>query len=123
LLRTTQKDNRNGAALFCDHCNNLIEDIGLALFTWKELSAIRRPEGKAPEVIISRNHPSILVEQGKIYTIHKTCIDQFEKAQGGESFYWPELELIDLLVFVIHNVGLNISDVQKRAEFCAEMYL
>ncbi len=114
-----KKTGTGDAPVFvCDHCKKRIEDIDLALYTWKELDTLN----EELEYVISPNNPSVLAEEGQIYTLHKACIDQFELKHGGDAFDWPWMELIDLLVFLIHNGGSSIEAIQERAKERRELY-
>lgn len=119
MLRILKTGTGDAPVFFCDHCKKRIEDIGLALYSWKELDTLTDDM----EFVISPSHPSVLAEEGRIYTLHKACIDQFELEHGGDAFDWPCLELIDLLVFLIHNGGLRLEDIQRRAASRIEMDL
>lgn len=116
MIRVTKTGTGDAPRFFCDQCNLSIERITLGLYLWKELDTFRREEGQESEMIISPLHPSVLVEDGKIYTLHKSCADAFEKQHGGNHFKWPWIELTDLLIFLIHNGGLTLEDLQKRMD-------
>jgi len=123
MLRVVKRGNKNASFFFCDYCKKRIEEIDLALYTWKELNTFRWGEKGEPELLIPSSHPSNLVEDGQIYTVHKACIDQFEEAHGGDDYNWPCLELIDLLIFLIHNSGSSIEEIITRAKFRGELNL
>jgi hypothetical protein len=116
MIRIIKTGSGDAPHFFCDHCEQPIKDISLALYMWKQLNTVRWEKGQEPELVISPRHPSVLVEQGHIYTLHKSCADDFEATHGGNTYRWPWMELIDLLLFLIHNSGLTIDDLQKRFE-------
>ena len=121
MLRLIKTGTGDAPAFFCDHCEQRIEDITLALYSWKQLDTFRWDETGEFEFVISPNHPSVLVDRGQIYVLHKACIDQFEAEHEGDTYDWPCLELIDLVVFLIHNGGLTVKDVQERVDFVKNM--
>jgi hypothetical protein len=123
MLRVIKTGKRDASCFFCDHCQKRIEEIDLALYTWKELNTFRWDENGNPDLVIHSRHPANLVENGQIYIVHKACIDQFEEAHGGDDYHWPCLELIDLPIFLIHNSGSTIEKLTERAKFRGELDL
>lgn len=90
----------------CDYCQESISDIREGLYLWrqKKLVPLGEPDLPGP----------LLLESGRIYTLHKDCARAFEAAHGGRHFDWPWAELIDLLILLAHNGGLSIDDLQRR---------
>lgn len=114
MLRILKTGTGDAPVLVCDYCNQRIENIRMALYTWKERNTYRWDENNPPEFVIPPHHPSTLADDGTIYTVHKACIDDFEEAYGGDTYHWPCLELIDLFVFLIRNGGMTAANVQER---------
>ena len=125
MLRVIKTKRGDAPALFCDHCEKRIEDAELALFTWRQLKTLRWGENDEDEAefVISPLHPSVYVDEGQIFTLHKACANNFKSQHGGNKYDWPWLELIDLLGFLIFNSGKQIEDIQQRFEERREMGL
>jgi len=129
MLRIVKTQSGDAPQFFCDHCKASISDAGLALYIWKEYDSFRwgKDDENDPEFVIPPTHPSLLVENGLIYTLHKSCVDEFEiqnsgKSPGGKPYRWPWMEFIDLLVFLIHNSGSSVEKIQERIEHRKEMF-
>lgn len=111
MIRAVKTETGIGAQFFCDHCNLPIDQIGLAMYLWKE-----RWTTQGHVEVLPRRHPSVLVEDGQIYILHKRCANDFEAQHGGKQYNWPWAELVDLLLFLTHNGGLTLENLKTRLE-------
>ncbi len=116
MIRVVKTGTGDAPQFFCDQCKLPIEQIDLALYLWKQRKILQWKEEQEPALVLPPHHPSVLVEEGQIYTLHKHCADEFEAQHGGDQYDWPWIELTDLLLFLTHNGGLTLEDLQKRLE-------
>ncbi len=86
LKVTLNEEGRSVPSFLCDNCGDFIDDAGLALVLWKR----------------NKKH---LIEAGKIYFIHKRCVDEFEKGE-----VWSSSELNQFLRRLIKNSKANVSE-------------
>lgn len=104
MLQILRNDSGIIASFTCDHCHKPIKDAGLALALWKVQSYWE--DSINPK----------LIENGKMYTLHKGCADQFEAENNAPAHQWPWVEMVDMILMLVHSSGLTMEKLQQRAE-------
>ena len=96
----------------CDLCGRQIDNFARALFTWREVTL--GTNDRIPDSIKNES-TEVLVDDGKIFTLHKgECRQLFEALNGGESCHWPWQEMKELPFELMVNIGLPVENVQKQ---------